>query len=195
MNFLHVPLHVPREMSRIVDLQFKVRPCWLGHVGTQKPKNDKSFRKSPYNLLSPNICSQHQVPHCHRSQDDFIMSLKIISDIFLDSQSAILLSLDPSYVLSQFAFHPPSRKANMMQLFFVLALVPQQTCSSDDHGSSWGDPCNVVMSHIQICFFQWQGDKMFEGCRFFGDRRFVCIAHCFVMRWTAFCRELRFMCL
>ena len=60
MNFLHVPLHVPWEMSRIVDLQFKVRPCWFGHVGTQKPKKDKSFRKSPYNflnLLSPNICN------------------------------------------------------------------------------------------------------------------------------------------
>ena len=36
MSFFHVPLHVPCEMSLIVDLHFKVRPCWLGHVGTKK---------------------------------------------------------------------------------------------------------------------------------------------------------------
>ena len=112
INFLHVPLHVPWEMSRIVDLQFKVRPCWLGHVGTQKPKKDTSFRKSPYNLLSRNICSiffQHQVPHCHTSQNDFIMSLKIISDIFLDSQSAMLLPLDPHNVIYVMSIcFPPS---------------------------------------------------------------------------------------
>ena len=131
MNFLHVPLHVPWEMSRIVDLQFKVRPCWFGHVGTQKPKKDKSFRKSPYkflNLLSPNICNmffQHQVPHGHRSQNDFIMSSKIISDIFLDSQSAMLLPLDPSQ--SQCIVNLLSTlrcaKAKMMQLFCVLGPV------------------------------------------------------------------------
>ena len=119
MNFLHVPLHVPWEMSRIVDLQFKVRPCWFGHVGTQKPKKDKSFRKSPYNflnLLSPNICNiffQHQVPHCHRSQNDFIMSLNIISDIFSDSdsQSAIVSSSQALTMYCRFAFHPPLRKS------------------------------------------------------------------------------------
>ena len=117
MIFLHVPLHVPWEMSRIVDLQFKVRPCWLGHVGTQKPKKDKSFRKSPYNLWSPNICSifvQHQVPHCHRSQDDFIMSLKIISDIFVDSQSAMPLPLDPSQCIVNLLSTLRCAKANMI---------------------------------------------------------------------------------
>ena len=131
MNFLHVPLHVPWEMSRIVDLQFKVRPCWFGHVGTQKPKKDKSFRKSPYNflnLLSPNICNiffQHQVPHCHRSQKDFIMSLNIISDIFSDSdsQSAMFLPLKLSQCIVDLLSALRCAKANMMQLFFVLGPV------------------------------------------------------------------------
>ena len=59
MSFFHVPFHVPCEVSRIVDLHFKVRPC-------RQQQKHKSFRKSPYNPSNPNICSiffQHQVPH------------------------------------------------------------------------------------------------------------------------------------
>ena len=110
------------------------------------------------------------MPHCHRSQNDFIMSLNIISDIFSDSdsQSAMFLPLKLSQCIVYLLSTLRCTKANLMRFLFVLGLVPQQTCSSDHHGSSWGDPCNVFMSHIEPFFFQWQGDKIFAGCRFSG---------------------------
>ena len=137
MNFLHVPLHVPWEMPRIVDLQFKVHPCWIGHVGTQKPKKDKSFRKSPYNflnLLSPNICNiffQHQVLHCHRSQNDFIMSLKIISDIFSDSdsQSAMFLPLKLSQCIVDLLSTLRCTKANITMCDTYKTTVPEKSAT------------------------------------------------------------------
>ena len=60
MSFFHVPLHVPCEMSRIVDLHFKVRPCWLGHVGNNK-KHQQVFPQKSLQPFKPQHM-QHLFP-------------------------------------------------------------------------------------------------------------------------------------
>ena len=84
----------------------------------------------------------------HRSQNVFIMSLKFLSDIFLDSQSAKLL-LNPSQCIVNLLSTLGRTKTNTIHI--ALLLVPQESHAHFAPTRAGG--CFILFSPEQVEFF------------------------------------------
>ena len=85
---------------------------------TWKRRNPKAQKRQVFPQKSLQPFKPQHMQHLF-----FIMSLQRISDIFLDSQSAMLFPLDPSQCIANLLSTLRCAKANRMQLFFVLGPV------------------------------------------------------------------------